>query len=166
MKYLIPLWMFLFLFACSNEKNAARKFNDSIIIHQVHLMDNLNVLNELIEKKDTAALRAHYILMQEEIKKAIPEAEAVEPYKGGEVMKEKVVDLLKFYDQLLKENYKEYFDKLSADSVDQDELKSILTGIQFRELMAVQLERELGEAQDSFARLVGFTVQRDSSSEK
>jgi hypothetical protein len=73
-------------------------------------------------------------------------------------MKEKVLELLAFYDELFTNDYPEYIQLLQSDTVAEDRLKTVLMQIQFRELQAIQLERELEDAQDSFTQAMGIRM--------
>jgi hypothetical protein len=66
--------------------------------------------------------------------------------------------LLAFYDELFTNDYPEYIQMLQSDTVAEDRLKTVLMQIQFRELQAVQLERELEDAQDSFTQTMGIRM--------
>lgn len=160
---ILPLLFSLLFIACSNEKNKARKFNDSLIIHQVRLMDNLNAINAIILSGNTDSLQSQIEQTHQLVKKSIPEIKAVEVYPGGEIMKEKMIELFEFYDDLFSNDYQQYISVLQSDSAELSSLKTILMQIQFRELQAVQLERELEEAQDSFTQSIGIRVVKDTS---
>jgi hypothetical protein len=158
-KYLLSLLLWGIVFsACTNEKNQARKFNDSLIIYQVHLMEHLEKINELILSGKKDSLDIQLKRTHDWVKTSIPEVEAIVPYTGGEVMKEKVKDLLVFYDDLFTNDYPEYLQLLQSDTAAESRLKTVLMQIQFRELQAVQLERELEEAQDSFTQKFGIRM--------
>ncbi len=159
LKTLAILLLFASLWiSCSSEKNKAKQFNDNLIIYQVRLMENLEKINDLVlaGKKDSLPNQ-----LQEThawVKASIPEVKAIEPYVGGEVMKEKVLELLAFYDELFTNDYPEYIQLLQSDTVAEDRLKTVLMQIQFRELQARQLEREMEDAQDSFTQAMGIRM--------
>lgn len=160
---ILPLLLSLLFIACSNEKNKAREFNDSLIIHQVRLMENLDSINAIILSGNTDSLKSQIDQTHQLVKKSIPEIKELEVYAGGEIMKEKMIELFEFYDDLFTNDYQEYISVLQSDSAELSSLKKILMQIQFRELQAVQLERELEEAQDSFTQAIGIRVAKDTS---
>lgn len=154
------------LLSCDSEKNKALRYNDQIVIYQVHLINGLEKLYDHIQAKQADSATLRYETLRKDVKVWLQEAQKVEPIAGGEVMKEKTVDLLTFYDELFEEDFSDYFQLLNSASPDTIELQSIYTKIQFMELMAVQLERELGEAQDSFVTRYGVSVKRPKDTEE
>jgi hypothetical protein len=153
----------LFYIACTNEKNQARKFNDSLIIHQVRLMDQLNQINATILSGKRDSLQHQIDAAHAEVRKSIPEIKAIEVFPGGEKMKEKMVELFEFYDELFSNDYQEYIQLMQSDTAEESQLKTVLMQIQFRELQAVQLERELEDAQDSFTTSLGIRIVKDTA---
>jgi len=162
--FVMMVFLLLALTACNSEKTKALRYNDNIIIYQIRLMEGLEKLNDLIKGNDKQATLQFFEQIKSDVKEAIPKAEAVEVYPGGETMKEKVVDLLKFYEEMFDSDYVEYMEMLRSDTVPLDELEGLYTKIQFLELMAVQLERELGEAQDSFVMAQGIRTKKQIDS--
>ena len=150
----------LLLFSCKSEKNKALAYNDQIVIFQVQLITGLEKLYDQIQAKQVDSATIQYNTLKVNVKTWLQEVQKVEPVAGGEVMKEKVTDLLTFYDDLFAQDFAEYFKILNSPQPDTLELQSLYTKIQFMELMAVQLERELGEAQDSFITQYGVSVKR------
>jgi hypothetical protein len=52
---------------------------------------------------------------------------------------------------------------MQSDTAEESQLKRVLMQIQFRELQAVQLERELEDAQDSFTTSLGIKIVKDTA---
>jgi len=154
------------LLSCDSEKNKALTYNDQIVIYQVQLINGLEKLYDQIQAKQADSATLQYESLKGSVKKWLQDISKIEPVAGGEVMKEKTVDLLTFYDELFEGDFSEYFKILNSGSPDTIELQTLYTKIQFMELMAVQLERELGEAQDSFVTRYGVRVKRPKDSEE
>jgi hypothetical protein len=152
--------------SCDSDKNKALRYNDQIVIYQVQLINGLEKLYDHIQAKQADSATLRYETLRKDVKVWLQDAQKVEPVAGGEIMKEKTVDLLTFYDELFEGDFSEYFKILNSGSPDTIELQTLYTKIQFMELMAVQLERELGEAQDSFVTRYGVRVKRPKDSEE
>lgn len=148
----------LFLAGCDNEKNKARRFNDSLMIHQVRLMEHLDKISELSLAGKVDSLNKEVARTHQEVKASLDSIQTLTPYPGWEGMKEKMTELFVFYDDLFTNDYPRYLEILQSDSVTQEDIKSNLMQIQFRELQAVQIERELEALQDSLTQSIGIRL--------
>lgn len=157
-RFSLMLLGLLLLAGCDNEKNKARRFNDSLMIHQVRLMEHLDKISEWSIAGKTDSLKDEVARTHQEVKASLDSINAITPYPGWEEMKEKMTELFVFYDDLFTDDYPRYLEILQSDSVTQEEIKSNLMQIQFRELQAVQIERELEALQDSLTQSIGIRL--------
>ena len=80
-------------------------------------------------------------------------------------MKKLMVDLLKYYDGLLASAYPGILAVAGNDTTSVEDIKAQLMGLQLLEMGAMQIEKQLREAQDSLIEKYNIRVSRVEKSE-
>jgi hypothetical protein len=160
--FILPLF---FLLACHSTKDKALAYNDSIIQYQIRLVEKMDSINSFIEKKDTASAHQQLFSLQNNVREWIPKLSSVDTIPGGANMKKLMVDLLKYYDGLLASAYPGILAVAGNDTTSVEDIKAQLMGLQLLEMGAMQIEKQLREAQDSLIEKYNIRVSRVEKSE-
>ncbi|NBV13423.1 MAG: hypothetical protein EBS07_05045 [Sphingobacteriia bacterium] len=162
---LIFILSLFFLTACHSDKDRALAYNDTIIHYQIQLVEKMDSINSLIEKKDTTTAHQKVLALQKNVREWIPQLLSVDTIPGGANMKYLMLDLLKYYDGLLASAYPGILAVAGNDTTSVEDIKAQLMGLQLLEMGAMQIEKQLREAQDSLIEKYNIRVSRVEKSE-
>ncbi|MBI5326174.1 MAG: hypothetical protein HZB41_13040 [Ignavibacteriae bacterium] len=174
--YLITLLSLfvIILFSCGKDEAKKSKpemtpldYNDAIIAEQTKIINTMLELSNSFNNSDVNVMDDKLEGLNKQTSKSIEVLENMEPYEGNNELRASALELFKFYESLSEKEFDEMVEILKKkNKITNDDITrmgEINKSIVERETI---LDRNLSQAQHSFALKYNFTVEKNKLQNK
>jgi len=163
---LIPV-VLLFLSSCGKGGDAVR-YNDKIIGIQAKVINKMLILSQSFQTGNADLMQRRLEELQDQTTESANELSNLEEFNGGDDLFNAAMDLLEFYESICTHEFQEMVDIISRSGTgitpaDRERLMDLQRYIQEEE---GELDRQLAEAQQNFAKKFGFRIGKNKIQKK
>ena len=167
-KYLIFMLITLFILASCGKSSDALRYNDKIINIQSKVINKIIILTQSMKSLNTDLMQRRLEELQEQTTLSANELTSLEEFEGGNELYNAAMDLFEFYESICKNEFQEMIDILARS-------QSGITASDFSRMQDLQkiiqeeegeLDRNLMNAQQDFAKLYGFRIGKNKLQKK